>query len=215
MSNHAKFAPSAAERWLKCGKSIKIAQYYPETTTSAANEGTKKHAIAEMHLLNGTEPGDEKLKVYTNAVRNVAVDGELLVEHKVIIVPELCEGTLDAAVINDGWVNNFDLKYGKSPVHATDNPQQMLYGLGLVREYELPKDFPITLTIVQPNATSGWPVKNWETDVGHLLKFYEKVKRAIDVALGPDPKAVAGSHCYWCPGKMNCKEYLKYAGKNK
>lgn len=214
--SHAKFSPSAAARWLACGYSIKMAPFYRETTNRAAEHGTEKHAIAEMHLLNGTEPRDPKLRVYTNAVRGALEshpEGKLFVEQKVIIVPELCEGTLDAAVATPDWLHNFDLKYGKSPVSATENPQQMLYGLGIALAFDLPKDFPVTLTIVQPNASSGWPVKNWDTNVGYLLKFKETVDRAIEEGLKENPKAVAGHHCYWCPAKMHCQAFLIHKGK--
>lgn len=209
MSGHALFSPSSAERWLKCGYSIKMKPFFTSTDTAASINGTNHHTIAALHLENETDSGIKGMSTYLNAVRNVAVDGELLVEHEVIIVPELCKGTLDAGVISESWFHIFDLKWGKSPVHATDNPQMMLYALGIVREYMLDKGVDATLTIVQPNATSGWPVKNWETTVAHLLKFYEKVQRAIEEGLKPEPKAVAGSHCYWCPAKIHCQAYLK------
>lgn len=215
MSSHAKFSPSAADRWLKCGLTIKLSPLYPNRDNPASLLGTAKHGSAGMHLENDTEPGDPKLRIYTEAVRKVACEGELLVEHKVIIVPDLCEGTLDAAVVAPDWMYGFDLKYGKSPVPAVNNPQLMLYGLGLVREYELKRDHQCTLSIVQPNASSGWPVKKWNTDVAYLLKFYEEVKRAIDEGLKENPKAVAGHHCFWCPAKMHCQAYLISRGGKK
>jgi len=215
MSDHAPFSPSSAERWLKCGYSIKMKPFYPSTDSAASLNGTKHHGIAGIHLENGTDSKIPGINVYLNAVRNTVIEGgsELLVERKVIIVKDLCEGTLDAGVIAPDWFHIFDLKWGKSPVHATDNPQLMLYGLGVVREYMLDKGMLATLSIAQPNATSGFPLKHWNTDVAHLLKFYEKVQRAIDEGLKENPKAVAGSHCYWCPAKINCPEYLKHAGK--
>ena len=215
MSDHAKFAPSAADRWLHCGYTIKMSPFYLNKDTAASMQGTDKHGSAAMHLENGTESADPNLKIYTNAVRAAANDGELFVEHRVVIVPDLCEGTLDAAVLSPEWLHAFDLKYGTSAVHATENPQLMLYGLGMVREHHLPRDFEVELTIVQPRAKVGWPVKNWTTDVAHLLKFYEKVKRAIDEGLKENPKAVAGSWCYWCPVKFHCQAYLKHNGKKK
>jgi len=213
--SHAKFAPSAAERWLNCGLTVKLSPMYPDRSNAASEQGTFKHGVAAMHLENGTEPSDPKLRIYTEAVRSVAGEGELLVEHKVIIVPDLCEGTLDAAVITPTWFYNFDLKYGTHPVPAVDNPQQMLYGLGIVRKYELKRDHECTLAIVQPNAKSGWPVKKWNTDVATLLKFYERVKWAIDEGMKENPKAVAGHHCFWCPAKMHCNAYLISRGGKK
>jgi hypothetical protein len=215
MSDHAKFSPSGAERWLKCGYSIKMAPFYKNTDNAASLNGTKHHNIAAMHLENDTEPKDGKMRIYTNAVRQSAMDGELFIERKVIIVPELCEGTLDAGVIaiDRSWARIFDLKWGTSAVHATDNPQEKLYLLGLLREFPMPPDTPVTLTIVQPNGSSGWPIKNWDTNVGHILKFKDKVDAAIENGLKPNPAAVAGSHCFWCPAKIHCKAYLMSKGK--
>ena len=213
MSGHAKFPPSAADRWLKCGYSIKMAPFYPSTDTAASLNGTKHHDIASMHLENGTDSTNDKMRIYLNAVRNAAADGELFVERKVIIVPELCTGTLDAGVVNSGWANIFDLKWGKSVVHATDNSQMKTYAIGLLREYPLPKDASVRLTIVQPNGASGWPVKHWDTTAGVILKFKDKIDAAIENGLKENPKAVPGSHCFWCPAKIHCRAYLLHTGK--
>lgn len=213
--SHAQFAPSAAERWLHCGYSVKMAPFYKSVDTAASLGGTKQHAIGAMHLEQGTEPNDPKMRTYTNAVRNVAADGELFVERKVIIVPGLCEGTLDAGVIatDRSWGHIFDLKWGTSAVHATDNPQEKTYAVGLLAEYPLPPSSPFTLTIVQPNGKTGWPVKDWRTDVATILKFKDRIHAAIDNGLSANPKAVPGHWCYWCPVKLHCKAYLLAHGK--
>lgn len=211
--SHAKFSPSAAERWLHCGYSIKMAPFFKSTDTPASINGTNHHTIAALHLDNGTETRIKGMNTYLKAVRDVAVDGELFVERRVVIVPDLCEGTLDAGVLGGDWLHVFDLKWGKTPVHATLNSQMMLYALGVVREFQLKKTVDATLTIVQPNSSSGFTIKNWDTTVEYLLKFYEKVQRAIEEGLKPEPKAVPGGWCYWCPAKMHCKAYLTKGGK--
>lgn len=215
--SHAKFSPSAAERWLHCGYSIKMAPFYPSKDTAASIGGTNQHAIGAMHLENGTEPKDEKMRIYTNHVRMIATDGEMFVERKVIIEPGLCEGTLDAGVIafDMSWGEIVDLKWGTSAVHATDNAQEKTYALGLLKEYPLPPAAPMTLTIVQPNGKTGWPVKRWETTAGVIYKFEDTIKRAIDNGLSPNPKAVPGSWCFWCPVKFHCQAYLIHSGKSK
>lgn len=213
--SHAKFPPSGAERWLHCGYSIKMAPFYRSTDTAASINGTNQHTIGSMHLENGTEPRDPKMRIYTNEVRMAANDGELSVERKVIIVPDLCTGTLDASVVafDRSWIHIFDLKWGTSIVHATDNAQMKTYALGLLREYPLPPATPLTLTIVQPNGKSGWPVKNWVTEASVIYKFKDKIDAAIDNGLSPNPKAVPGSWCYWCPVKPHCQAYLLSRGK--
>lgn len=213
--SHALFSPSSAERWLRCGYSIKMAPKFKSVDTAASANGTKHHGIASTHLENGTHSKIPGIQSYLREVRkDVGDDSILLVEHKVVIVPELCTGTLDAAVIRPDWMRNLDLKWGTSAVHATDNPQLKLYLIGLVNEYPTPPDTPVRLSIVQPNGKTGLPVKDWDTTVGHIQKtFMPKVERAMENGLSPNPVAVPGSHCFWCPAKMHCKAYL--ASKNR
>lgn len=211
--SHALFSPSSADTWLHCGYHIKMKGFYTNTDSVASLAGTKQHEIAALHLESGTEPGDPKLRMYTNHVRSVAEGGTLLIERKVIIVPELCEGTADAIVLQPDILHIIDLKNGKSAVHA-DSSQLKTYGVGAIQEFDLPPDMPVRQTIVQPNGASGWPIKHWDTDVEHLLKFRDdKIIPAIEVALSPNPPAVAGSWCFWCPAKLHCKAYLVKHGK--
>ena len=207
--SHALFPPSGAERWLRCAYSVQMSKLFKSTDTAASINGTKHHAIAALHLEQNTESKIKGMPVYLNAVRGAAEGNTLFVERKVIIVPDLCWGTSDAIVVAPNFINIFDLKWGKSAVHATDNPQEKLYGIGTLNEFPMPMSAPMRLSIVQPNVASGWPVKDWDTTVGHVIKFKDKVHAAIDAALGPNPKAVAGSHCYWCPAKLHCQAYLK------
>lgn len=214
--SHALYPPSAAERWMRCPYSVKVSQLYPSISNAAADRGTVKHAIAALHLENGTESKEADIKVYLNAVRNSAVDGELYVEKKVTIVPDKCWGTSDSFVLNPNWLHLFDYKNGKSAVHAVDNYQLKIYTLGVVHDFGITdRDMPVTLTIVQPNASSGWPVKPWDTTIGHIMKFMPKVEEAIEKAEKPNPPAVAGSHCFWCPAKIHCQTYLLYHGGGK
>lgn len=49
---HAKLSPSAADRWIHCPGSIRLAEQCPPAGSSAyADEGTLAHAIAELKLL--------------------------------------------------------------------------------------------------------------------------------------------------------------------
>lgn len=205
------FRPSKAEQWLACGYSVAIAPLFPATTNAAAENGTKHHGIASTHLENGTVSKIAGINLYLKEVRkDVSEFSQLFIERKVVVVKDLCEGTLDSAVILPNWRRMLDLKWGTSAVHATDNPQLKLYANGLLNEFPADDlDDPLTLTIVQPNGKTGLPVKNWDTTARQVIKFMDKVNAAIDEGLKPVPKAVAGSHCFWCPGKMFCDAYLK------
>lgn len=209
--SHALFPPSGAERWLKCAYSVKISTLFPSIDNAASLEGTRRHEICSLHLIADTDSKDKGEQTYINAVRKA--DGELFVEHKVVVVPGLCWGTLDAAKVYPTYLSLFDLKWGKSPVQATDNPQMLCYANGLLREIPLPRGTPVDLTIVQPNASSGWPVKHHRIDVDRVLEFKPKIMIAIDNAMKDNPVAIPGKHCYWCPAKMHCEAYLYEKGK--
>lgn len=213
MSAHAKFPPSATERWMHCGYSVKMAPFYPSKDTVASKSGTDQHAIGALHLENGTDSRDHRMRMYTDYARSASEGGQLFIERRVIIVPGLCEGTADSIALLPDFANVIDLKWGTSAVHA-DAPQLKTYGIGVVQEFGLPNDFPFRQTIVQPNGKTGWPIKHWDTTAGALLKFRdEKIIPAIENGLSNNPKAVPGSWCYWCPVKFHCKAYLVHSGK--
>lgn len=207
------FPPSGASRWLVCPLSVKLAPLFPQKDSAASIEGTKKHAEAAMHLNNDTYSKNSKLQQYINLVR--CREGQRLVEYEVTIVPDLCWGTLDAAVLGTWEMSLFDLKWGKDPVQAVGNPQLLCYGVGLLREYPRPRKASVNLSIVQPNTTSGWPTKRWDTDVQTILDFRPKVMAAIDAAMKDNPKGVPGKHCFWCPAKLHCEAYLHSIGRKK
>lgn len=213
--SHALFPPSAAERWMTCPYSVKMVPLYPNYSNAASEEGTRQHKIAEKHLKEGTHPTDHKMATYVGSVREHLGEAELCVEREVVIVPKLCWGTADAAAVSEERIKLFDLKWGTHPVSATENKQEMIYALGLLREYPLPRSAIIDLFIIQPNVKSGWPVKRWTTNVERLLDFKKEVIIAIDNAMTDKPKAVAGNHCFWCPAKPHCQAYLAMAGGKK
>lgn len=46
---HARLAPSAAERWLTCTASVRVAAQYPNESSVYAEEGTAFHTLAERY----------------------------------------------------------------------------------------------------------------------------------------------------------------------
>ena len=56
MGTHAKFAPSAAERWMACNAAPHREFDLPDTTSDAADRGTCYHAVAEIMLRRLTTP---------------------------------------------------------------------------------------------------------------------------------------------------------------
>lgn len=141
-STHAKLAPSAAERWLKCPGSIKLCANLADVESPYAAEGTFAHAIAADCLRTGEDAVrmightnniftcDEQMAAYVqeylDVVREVhdpdelpgvgLLESTLFVERKVSLVgvrPDIY-GTADAIVVshNGKTLSVFDLKYG-------------------------------------------------------------------------------------------------------
>lgn len=49
-SAHALLGPSGASRWLECTPSARLEEQFPDSSSSAAEEGTIAHALAELKL---------------------------------------------------------------------------------------------------------------------------------------------------------------------
>lgn len=61
--SHSPLPPSSAARWIACPPSAHLEAKYPETTSSAADEGTLAHAFGEAILKQHVNP--ESLKGYS------------------------------------------------------------------------------------------------------------------------------------------------------
>lgn len=53
---HAKLAPSAAKRWIRCPGSVRATDGLPDETSSAAAEGTAAHELCSHCLTTGDDP---------------------------------------------------------------------------------------------------------------------------------------------------------------
>lgn len=53
---HAKLSPSSASRWLNCPGSVALCENLPDSSSSAALEGTVAHALAAHCLTSGADP---------------------------------------------------------------------------------------------------------------------------------------------------------------
>ena len=142
---HALLSASSAHRWLKCTKSARLEEQFPDTTTEAAAEGTLAHELAEAKLRNYYYPADftkrklnnriKKLKenklwqnemlehtdTYLDHIKKAAMEYEtqpaVLIERTVDFSAYVPEGfgTADCALIGAGTLHVIDFKYGKSP----------------------------------------------------------------------------------------------------
>jgi len=213
MSEHSRFSPSAASRWLTCTASMLVdVSHIKERSSPAAEKGTFLHSVCEAYLKEQPPPlippnirvsreDEASVSTYVNYVNSR--EGEKLIELKTMWVDD-CGGTADAVVINDTHVEIIDYKSGFFYVSPVENPQLIIYALGvrkaLESQYATFQDFK--LTIVQPaqNNISSWSLTNkvldeWEAEIKEVI---DKIN-AHDVDFVPSEKA-----CKWCPARTVC-----------
>ena len=222
---HAVLSASAADRWMHCPPSARLAEQYPHTSSSYADEGTRAHEIAEQCLRafkNGmSEPvyeGDdlriwEELQPYFNWIvetyneyKDKSPDTLMLLETRVdfsSVVPDGF-GTGDVIIISGTTLHIIDLKFGKGvPVEAALNPQLMLYALGALNLFEDLYDINLVrMTINQPRLdhistsfASAAEIRYWGD---------HKVAPMAKQAYEGKGEFACGDWCRWCPVK-NCK----------
>ena len=160
---HALLSPSGSHRWMHCTPSARLEENLPESTSSAAEEGTVAHELAEYALeayLKGeytpllddlpTPKHIAANKYYSPEMDKYVTDyvcyvcdiyeleekAEMSIERKFDLtayVPE-CFGSCDCDIVGEKVLNIIDLKYGKGvQVDAQDNSQLMMYALGVLR----------------------------------------------------------------------------------
>lgn len=160
---HALLSPSGSHRWMHCTPSARLEENLPESTSSAAEEGTVAHELAEYALekyisgeymplldelptpkhiaasLYYSSEMDKYVSDYVCYVCDIfekAEGAEMHIERKFDLtsyVPE-CFGSCDCDIVGKKVLNIIDLKYGKGvQVDAKDNSQLMMYALGVLR----------------------------------------------------------------------------------
>ena len=237
MARHARFSPSAANRRLNCPPSLVLEEQFDEEESQYAAEGTAGHALAEhlikKHLKIRTKRpvsdyySDDLLEAvdeYVSFVIGEIEDARRECTTPVICVEQRvdasdyvdeCFGTADAVIVTDKVAHVIDLKLGKGvPVYAEENPQLMIYGLGVLSMAELLYDVEtVRLTVFQPRLNSS---STWDVSPSALKKWGEEVLRPRGaMALMGAGEFSAGAWCRFCRARNQCRaraeEFLKLA----
>lgn len=222
---HSIFGPSSSHRWLTCSGSLIPNILAPDSGNAESAYGTVAHEVSETWLKDGRKPKhllgrvcsvdgfdieiDQRMLDYVqeSVDRCEMLDGVRFTERKVYFsrltpIPNQ-GGTLDYAVVKGRHVTVIDHKYGQIPVYAEENPQGMLYALGLL--YELDAVFDLqefTIAIHQPRINN---FDTWECTRDELMEFAGYVKARARSAWSynaprtPDPKA-----CQFCAVRATC-----------
>lgn len=120
-------------------------------------------------------------------------------------------GTGDCLIVSDSMLEVCDYKHGKGiPVHAVDNPQLRLYGLGAMDRFGKLYDFPaVRMTIIQPRLES---VSEETLSREALTQWAEKdVVEKAKMAWAGTGDYVPGEHCRFCAAKAVCAARVSQA----
>ncbi len=227
MGAHARFSPSAAHRRLNCPPSLVLEEQFQDEESAYAAEGSAGHALAEhlikKHLkIRSKRPvsdyySDDLLEAVDEYVSYVI--GEIEEAKRTCKAPifsveqrvdaseyvDECFGTADMVIVTDKVAHIIDLKLGKGvAVFAEENPQLMIYGLGILSMAELLYDVEIVrMTIFQPrlNNSSIWDIapdelKNWGEEV---------LKPRGAMALMGAGEFKSGNWCRFCKARNKCR----------
>lgn len=229
---HARFSPSAADRYIHCPPSLLLGEEVgPEDTSSDySREGTEAHSLGEfllkealgipcedprpaLHYYNEEMQEcaegyrDAVLEIYHTLLRDCP-DAVLSVEQRVSIedYAEGAFGTSDALLIGNGEMFVVDYKHGKGvEVSAEENSQLKCYALGAYLAFSPLYDIEkITLVIYQPRINN---FSQWSLSVEALLYWAENVLRpAADMALHGEGDFASGPWCRFCKAKAVCRK---------
>lgn len=210
-TQHARLSASSAAKWINNPPTLWIEEGMPDTSSPYAQEGTKAHRLAELELKHevGQLSDSDFKKLVTKFKETSEYYGQSMQDFVDWHVDQVLEdynslpeanmmleqrvsfakyapggfGTSDCVIANDGFLDIWDLKYGKGiKVSADHNFQLMLYALGCYERYSMIYDFKtVRMTISQPRLGN---LSQFEMSIHDLLKWgHEVVMPAADNAL--------------------------------
>lgn len=205
MSQHARLAPSAAERWMNCPGSLAMEESLPPKGSSGyADEGTAAHELAALAITNRnrcevyvgkkmsngwkvTQDMADDTQIYVDNIFQYADANQLFIEQRLSIESITTEknafGTSDAVIITNDLqeLQIHDLKFGRGiKVDAEHNSQLMIYALAALEAFSMIGEFKrVRLVIHQPRLSH---LSEWDISVGDLLLFGREVRAAAEEA---------------------------------
>lgn len=225
--DHALLSASSAHRWLKCTKSARLEEQFPDTTSEAAEEGTLAHKLAELRVRNYFSPVDVSKRKLTFAIKKMKEDplwdDEMLVHTETYLdyikqtalklpsephvdVEKRVDyglyapegfGTADCILTQGNTLYVIDFKYGKGVPVSAEENPQMM--LYALGAYESCKIlYPIErIHLAIVQPRLPEGITEWECPLGELLEFGEYVKERAALAFVGDGE--------FAPGEKTCK----------
>lgn len=228
---HSPLGASSAKRWMNCPGSVALSKFVErdDEDPDYRAEGTAAHEVVALALARGQELWEfggykcsngisadsldmAALQVYLDYCRSkITVKSEVFIEHRIGAVAEdrphpAFFGTLDFCAHDGNVIYIADLKYGMGiPVPVEDNPQQMYYAYGFLRDHpDIDDTTQITLAIVQPRIEWDEPVKTWATTAAVIREWGRDVLIPKMQEVAYNSQLEAGEHCRFCPAKLVC-----------
>lgn len=220
---------------MTCPGAIRLTEHLPDTTSVFAAEGTALHQVRAECLELGLDPPDflgQKLKVEGFEFEvtedwprwlQPGIDwvreqpGVMFVEEKVDLSRWMPGqfGTADTLLVTANCMTVNDFKGGAGEVvDVEENWQLLIYALGAWDNFgrhvapDAGPEYRVRLVIDQPRAGG---ISVWETTLGYLLEFGERVRVAAERTYDPDAPLVASAKgCRWCPIKATCGEHARF-----
>ncbi len=235
---HLTIGGSTIARTIKCPAWIKRCRNgIKKPAGEAANLGNLLHDMMENYYRNdesfksqiargvtfaGITAADEHLHILnqmvtaTEKVLDEHEIADLILEPFVQLIPDLAGGSIDMLGISEDGKTALilDYKTGRGRVKALDNEQLLFYTLCAKTDPKTKHMFKevenFVAAIVQPHVY-GLDADIFEFDNATLDRFVMVAGKAIEEAQAIKPKAVAGSHCTFCPYSSFCKEKREQA----
>ncbi len=209
--------PSSAYQWSACPASFESQKKYKAGCSSAAEEGTLAHKLAELMALgeryNVVDYPEEMIEYCQNYVEFIrSHDGELFIEMGLDLSSIYPNGfgTADAVIVNatTNIVTVIDLKYGKGVRVDADCHQLKLYALGVLVEFNYINFTNVVVKIYQPRL-DHFDTKTYNID--ELEQFKLEIQERAKIALSPNPPFNPGeSQCRFCNHKASCEALHKH-----
>lgn len=120
-------------------------------------------------------------------------------------------GTSDCIIFDGDTCYVIDYKHGSGvKVYAENNPQAMLYGLGVIQEFDFIHNIQhLKLVIVQPRLDH---IDEWEISREDLLAWGEEIKPIAELAMTDNAHLKAGEkQCQFCRAKLGCRARAQLA----
>ena len=226
---HSVIAPSDSGGWVKC-PSRPFMRFYSRIPVGGkldeAEEGTGAHEVAEK-MVHGlpVNIGDE-------TANGIIVDRDMITGaeiyaaqcHRLIkaypeaswatefrvhahTIHEELFGTTDFYLYNPATDELFikDYKYGFVQIDPKNNYPLLCYAKGVIDTLGL-QEPKIHFQIVQPRGYHRHgPIRSWVAQSIDLRPKFNELANSAMAVFQPDPPAVAGKHCWKCPGMAMCE----------